>query len=116
MRVKARELGASPGAVVLAMAICALLVPVHSTAQEIASRGRGLQIAKQLCAECHAVEDNDSNSPLADAPTFPLIAAVPGMTPLALTAFLNTSHRAMPNILLSPEEQANLVAYILSLK
>ena len=93
-----------------------LVVPAASTAQEIASRGRGLQLAKQLCAECHAVENNDANSPLAEAPTFPFVAAIPGMTPLALTAILNTSHRAMPNILLSPEEQANLVAYILSLK
>ncbi len=48
--------------------------------------------------------------------TFPTVAATPGMTPLALTAMLNTSHRSMPNILLSPEDQANLVAYILSLK
>ena len=38
------------------------------------------------------------------------------MTALALTAALNTSHRSMPNILLPPEEQANLIAYILSLK
>lgn len=97
-------------------ALATLIVPASSTAQEIASRGRGLQVARQLCAECHAVENSDANSPLAEAPTFPTIAAIPGMTPLALTAILNTSHRSMPNILLSPEEQANVAAYILSLK
>ena len=103
-------------AVVLTAAIFLPLVPAKSTAQEIASQGRGLQVAKQLCAECHAVENDDANSPLAEAPTFPTIAAVPGMTALALTAAFNTSHQSMPNILLPPEEQANLVAYILSLK
>ncbi len=94
----------------------ALISSASAVAQEIASRGRGLVVARQLCAECHAVENNTAPSPNADAPTFPAIAAVPGMTALALTAALNTSHRAMPNILLPPEEQANLVTYILSLK
>jgi mono/diheme cytochrome c family protein len=116
MSGRGRKQASLPEVAALAAAIAALLWPVNSIAQEIASRGRGLQLAKQLCAECHAVENDDASSPLAEAPTFPFIAAVPGMTPLALTAMLNTSHRAMPNILLPPEDQANLVAYILSLK
>lgn len=93
-----------------------LLPATTAAAQEIGSRGRGLELARHLCAECHAIEDNDASSPNPDAPPFPTIAAIPGMTGLALTATLNTSHRSMPNILLSPEEQANLIAYILSLK
>jgi hypothetical protein len=38
------------------------------------------------------------------------------MTTIALSAALNTSHRSMPNILLEPDDQAHIIAYILSLK
>ena len=41
---------------------------------------------------------------------------MPGMTGIALSAMLNTSHRSMPNIMLEADEQANIIAYILSLK
>lgn len=102
-------------AVALTLMLSALSAPIAS-AQQFGSRTQGLEAARQLCAECHAVENNDARSPNPDAPTFPTIAAVPGMTALALTAALNTSHRSMPNIVLPPEEQANLIAYILSLK
>jgi hypothetical protein len=38
------------------------------------------------------------------------------MTSIALSAALNTSHRTMPNIILQADEQADVIAYILSLK
>jgi hypothetical protein len=38
------------------------------------------------------------------------------MTVTALYAFLQTSHRNMPNIRLEPEEMRNVVSYILTLK
>jgi hypothetical protein len=38
------------------------------------------------------------------------------MTSIALSAALNTSHRTMPNIMLQPDEQADVIAYILTLK
>jgi len=50
------------------------------------------------------------------APRFQVIAGVPGMTATALSAALNTSHRTMPNVILTPDEQAHIIAYILSLK
>ena len=55
-------------------------------------------------------------SPNSEAPPFPMIAATPGMTSIALTAALLTSHRLMPNIMLEPEERRDVIAYILSLK
>ena len=39
-----------------------------------------------------------------------------GMTTIALTAALLTSHRLMPNIILQPGERQDVIAYILSLK
>jgi mono/diheme cytochrome c family protein len=88
----------------------------HGQAQDVGQAGRGLELAQRLCTECHAVGNDDARSPNAQAPRFLTIAAVPGMTATALSAALNTSHRTMPNIILQPEEQAHIIAYILSLK
>jgi hypothetical protein len=68
------------------------------------------------CAECHAIQKEYARSPNANAPRFQAIASTPGMTPIALSAALNTSHHSMPNILLAADQQADIIAYILSLK
>ena len=57
-----------------------------------------------------------THSPNRSAPSFEQIARVPGMTPLAVTAALQTSHRTMPKIMLNPAELRNVIAYITSLK
>jgi hypothetical protein len=49
-------------------------------------------------------------------PAFREIANTPGMTATALQVFLTSSHPKMPNLTLSPEEKADVVAYILSLR
>jgi mono/diheme cytochrome c family protein len=102
---------------VMLAAVIALPMPIaNGEAQEIGQPGRGLVLAQRLCAECHAVQKEYSRSPNANAPRFQAIAAIPGMTTTALSAALNTSHRAMPNIMLPADEQADVIAYILSLK
>lgn len=85
-------------------------------AQQVGAPRAGLELAQRLCAQCHAVTKDEGRSPNANAPRFETIAAVPGMTATALSATLNTSHRTMPNIILDAEQQANIIAYILSLK
>src|SRR6516164_10031762 len=98
-------------------AVIAVAMPAgHGAGQEIGQSDRGLVLAQRLCAECHAVQKQDSRSPNANAPRFQAIASIPGMTAAALSAAFNTSHRAMPNIMLSGDEQADIIAYILSLK
>ena len=87
----------------------------HSTAQEVGSAARGLAFAEQVCARCHAVQ-KQTRSPNNDAPSFQAIASIPGMTATALSAALHTSHQTMPNLILDPDELANIIAYILSLK
>src|SRR6516164_5557612 len=82
----------------------------------IAIFSRGFVLAQRLCAECHAIQKQYSRSPNANAPHFQAVASIPGMTATALSAALNTSHRAMPNIMLPADEQADIIAYILSLK
>ena len=85
-------------------------------AQEAANVGHGRQIAYTICIACHAVARDQQVSPNSEAPQFPLIAATPGMTSIALTAALLTSHRLMPNIILETDERQDVIAYILSLK
>ena len=100
----------------LAAMIAWSLATGYGEAQEIGQPGRGLVLAQRLCSQCHAVEKGPAQSRNANAPRFQVIASVPGMTSIALSAALNTSHRTMPNIMIEPEEQADIIAYILSLK
>ena len=97
-------------------AMVAFLASRDSAAQEVGSAGRGLALAQQVCARCHGVEKQQTQSPNGDAPAFQAIASVPGMTATALSAALHTSHQTMPNLVLDPDELADIVAYILSLK
>lgn len=76
----------------------------------------GLRIALAQCAECHRVANERSISPKAAAPSFKRIANVPGMTSRALRTALRTSHKTMPNVIISNNDMADLVAYILTLK
>ena len=56
------------------------------------------------------------SSPNGQAPNFETIAKTPGMTAIALTAALRTSHRTMPNVIVADDDLRNVVAYVLSLQ
>ena len=101
---------------VAGMTAATLLAPVTGFAQEARNVGHGREIAQTICVECHVVARDQRVSPNSEAPPFPLIAATPGMTSIALTAALLTSHRLMPNINLEQDERQDVIAYILSLK
>jgi mono/diheme cytochrome c family protein len=92
----------------------AAVAPHQAYAQGDLQQGRAL--AQQVCAECHAVGIADARSPNALAPRFEAVAATPGMTGAALNAFLHTSHRAMPNLILTADQTNGIIAYILSLQ
>jgi mono/diheme cytochrome c family protein len=99
----------------LAVAAAALVgQAVH--AQEVGDRQKGRALARQVCAECHAVGRRTLRSPNTQSPSFVAVAATPGMTATALNVFLHTSHRNMPNLILSADQTADITAYILSLK
>jgi cytochrome c2 len=98
------------------MLAAAVALSMPAQAQETGQASRGHALAQRLCAECHAIEKQYARSPNAHAPRFQAVASTPGMTAMALSAALNTSHQSMPNILLAADEQADIIAYILSLK
>ena len=76
----------------------------------------GRILARQICSECHAIERTQERSANPAAPRFEVIANIPGMTGTALAATLQTSHKTMPNVLFSPSQRDNIIAFILSLK
>ncbi|MGJ0392802.1 MAG: c-type cytochrome [Methylocystis sp.] len=77
----------------------------------------GKRIAQETCATCHAIgADPKEVSPDPKAPRFLDVARMPSTTELSLKVFLQSSHRNMPNFILSPEEMDPVVGYILGLK
>jgi mono/diheme cytochrome c family protein len=102
--------------ILVALAAAALLESTPILAQGADDVGHGREIAQTICAACHVLAKGQLASPNSEAPPFPLLAATPGMTSIALTAALLTSHRRMPNIVLQPDERRDVIAYILSLK
>ena len=97
----------------LAAALAA--VAAGAKAQDIAAGQHAF--AREACNACHVVEfEQGAFRRFVIGPAFRDIANTPGMTATALQVFLTSSHPRMPNLLLTPEEKANVVAYILSLR
>ena len=84
-------------------------------AAQVGSAQQGLRLARSVCSECHLVvkEAGRSNEPA--APTFEAIANTPGLTAAAVASAMQTSHKAMPNVVLKGDELSDIIAYILSL-
>ena len=77
----------------------------------------GHTFARQACNACHMVEAKPRKPRLiVIGPAFRDIASTRGMTATALRVFLTTSHPKMPNLILTSEETADVIAYILSLR
>ncbi len=99
----------------------AALLALSVVASDVQAQGAGdpragLAIARQVCSECHAIQKGQVRSPNLRSPTFVELANTPGMTAAALTVALMTPHWRMPMFILTPEQRANIIAYILSLK
>jgi len=79
--------------------------------QELGDRDAGERLAALNCAQCHGSVDTRGG-----APAFSTIASMPSMTAEALNVFLQTPHATMPNLILSPDDRSDVIAYILSLR
>jgi len=98
------------------LAAATLLASGYAAKAQDADVEAGAAYAGEVCAACHAVLANENMSPLPQAPTFQSVADTPGMTELALTVWLQSSHPTMPNIILAQDDLRNVVAYIRSLE
>jgi mono/diheme cytochrome c family protein len=105
-------------ALLLAAAGCASgtddAVGTSPAASAAASPGQAL--ARHWCAECHNIEPDGSRSRNRRAPAFAKLAADPSFTDYTLRATLRTQHATMPQIMFTPAQLDDIVAYILSLK
>jgi cytochrome c2 len=88
---------------------------IRTSSQGFGDAKRGATLARDLCSDCHAVAPGQRSKNEA-APTFEVIAKTGGMVGLALEAALNSTHRQMPNVMLSASDRADIIAYIESLR
>lgn len=86
-------------------------------AELVGSPEAGAILAAAQCGACHAVEPGATASPVEASTPFQVLADTPGMTEMALTAWLTSFHpaRTMPPIALERDDRQNIIAYILSL-
>ena len=80
----------------------------------LAEPADGRKVAQAQCARCHDIGVGPAVSGR-EGPSFVDIAKMPSTTELSLKVFLRSSHRNMPNLILSADEVDALAAWILEL-
>jgi mono/diheme cytochrome c family protein len=76
----------------------------------------GGKLARDVCATCHVVSEDQVDDPGVGAPTFFEVTAHPSVTALSLRVFFQTPHATMPNLTLTPEETDDIISYLLRLR
>ncbi len=92
------------------------MAPTIVEGQTFTDPAAGEELAREVCAQCHFVAENQPLTPRADAPPFDEIAADLAVTELSLLVYLQTPHRNMPDLQLSQKETDDVIGFILSLK
>jgi mono/diheme cytochrome c family protein len=88
-----------------------------AVAAQAQDTGAGHAVADRVCRPCHAVDPGQPKPRLITiGPAFVDIANSTAMTRTALYVLLQTPHGKMPSLILSPQEAADVVAYIHSLR
>jgi cytochrome c len=102
----------------VAFALMMLLVrpALADVAGDRVDTSRGQAYARAWCSACHAVGRGETTEAFSTAPSFQSLADNPELTEIALRSFLRTPHKTMPNVILRPDEAADVVTYILSLR
>ena len=99
------------------LAAATFLLAAAATPALAQDAGAGHALASRVCRSCHVVDAGQPKPRMITiGPAFVDIANTRGMTPTALYAFLQTPHAKMPNLILTPQEAADVIAYIRSLR
>jgi len=85
-------------------------------AQQYGEIAAGHDLAQAWCSSCHLISPELKTGIVNGAPSFSSVANMSSTTRTSLSAFLQTSHRQMPNFQLTRLQIANLTAYTLNLK
>jgi mono/diheme cytochrome c family protein len=75
----------------------------------------GRDISEDWCGECHDVAP-DGVDVFEGVPAFQSLADDPAFTERALRVFFQSPHDAMPDVMPTPAQTDDIIAYILSLK
>lgn len=102
---------------VATVAVDMATVPVvaQTQGQNPPSAAEGQDLARRLCAGCHAMETTSAAVP-AGIPSLRALANLPGQTGARITGILLQPHAPMPDMRLSLLEIQDLLAYLESLR
>jgi len=95
-------------------ALTALAMALPAAAQEQGDSAAGRELAVKLCSACHIVGAEAVGSDV--APPFPVIAKDPELTFSELHAWRGPMHPILPNLALTPQQFADINAYLDSLR
>jgi mono/diheme cytochrome c family protein len=98
------------------MAVLAAIPLSRAWAQSAGDAAAGEALARGVCAQCHKVANDASPPQRSGAPDFAVIANMSSTTETALHVFLTSPHPRMPNLILTPPQQDDIIAYILKLR
>jgi len=103
--------------VVLSLLVAAASALSVAALAQPGERAAGRRLATELCGDCHQTRPQ---FPVLHRypPSFEDIAKLPSTTRLSLKVFLqsSSSHKQMPNFIISKSDTDDIIAYILSLK
>lgn len=103
-------------ATLASLALLAAACAQPTAAQPPGNAKRGETYAAAACSQCHETGAGVGTPPYAKAPSFSAIAAIPGMTSMALNAWFVSSHRSMPNFIISERDREDLLAWFAVLR
>lgn len=105
------------GAVIVAALVFARSVPAGAgEALQSGDIDAGRAYAARTCSDCHRVGPPKNGSKALRSSDFDMLAQTKGLTATSLNVFLITPHPSMPNLIIPPNDRANVIAYILSLR
>src|SRR5690606_11933035 len=93
----------------------ALIALLSGPAWSAGNAEQGRRLAERWCSSCHLVGPGQREAS-ADVPTFAAIGRRNDLPESLLAAFLTTPHPPMPDMTLSRQEIADVLAYIRSLR
>ena len=101
----------------LAAVILLLALAASAQAETLPGDARaGQELAREVCSTCHKVEKEERGVSAVGAPAFQDVADDPAVTETALLVFFRMPHADMPNLILTPAETDDAIAYILGLR
>ena len=103
-------------AIIAGTALLCLFGSFATCQAQPADATHGHALAARLCSQCHQVGGVSADPRLADVPSFPAIAARPGVSAEQLAGRIIIPHPEMPGVQLTTREIRDIVSYILSLK